>query len=199
MKVFLGGTCNESRWRNLIIPMLDIEYFNPVVADWTPACMAEELRQRVVCELCLYVVTPKMAGVYSIAEVVDDSNKQPHNTVFVRLRDDGDNRFDDGQWKSLGAVAEMVERNGAMVFDNLKSASIYLNKVKQKEKNKMEAYQERVVEEKRELDEKLAKLLAFIDTERFAALSVEEQMRMNIQRSIMACYNQVLGQRIEAF
>jgi hypothetical protein len=34
MKVFLGGTCNESTWREKLIPMLKIDYFNPVVKDW---------------------------------------------------------------------------------------------------------------------------------------------------------------------
>jgi hypothetical protein len=128
MKVFLGGTCNESNWRNKIVTMLEIEYFNPVVEDWTPACMEEEIRQREKCDLCLYVITPRMTGVYSIAEVVDDSNKRPDKTVFVRLRDDEYTRFDEGQWKSLGAVAQMVERNGSAVFSDLKSAAIWINK-----------------------------------------------------------------------
>lgn len=128
MKVFLGGTCNESTWRNRIIPMLNIDYFNPVVTDWTPDCMAEELRQREICDFCLYVITPKMTGTYSIAEVVDDSNKRPLRTIFVRLRDD-DIRFDEGQWKSLGAVAQMIKRNGAVIFTDLKSAAIHINKL----------------------------------------------------------------------
>ncbi len=127
MKVFLGGTCNESTWRNILIPMLNIEYFNPVVSDWTPACMEEELRQREICDLCLYVITPKMTGTYSIAEVVDDSNKRPSKTIFVRLRSDGQVTFDEGQWRSLGAVAQMVQRNGVAVFTDLKSAAIYIN------------------------------------------------------------------------
>ena len=63
----------------------------------------------------------------------------------------------------------------------------------------MEAYQERVVEEKRELDEKLAKLDAFMNTERFTALSVGEQVRMTLQRSLMHYYSEVLDERIEAF
>ncbi len=127
MKVFLGGTCNESNWRNRIITMLEVGFFNPVVDDWTPDCMAEELRQREECDVCLYVITPRMTGVYSIAEVIDDSNKRPARTVFVRLRDDGDEKFTDGQWKSLGAVAQMVERNGGTAFDNLKSAALWIN------------------------------------------------------------------------
>ena len=127
MKVFLGGTCNESTWRNRIIPMLEIEYFNPVVDDWTPDCMAEEIRQRNNCDFVLYTITPKMTGVYSIAEVVDDSNKRPNKTIFIRLRDDEKLRFDEGQWRSLGAVAKMVSDNGGKVFDNLKSAANYIN------------------------------------------------------------------------
>ena len=131
MKVFLGGTCNESNWRNRIITMLEVGFFNPVVDDWTPDCMAEELRQREECDVCLYVITPKMTGVYSVAEVIDDSNKRPARTVFVRLRDDGDEKFTDGQWKSLGAVAQMVERNGGAAFDSLESAALHINAVTQ--------------------------------------------------------------------
>ena len=68
-KVFLGGTCNESTWRDKLIKMLEIDYFNPVVDDWTEECYQEELRQRKICDYCLYVITPRMKGVYSIAEV----------------------------------------------------------------------------------------------------------------------------------
>ena len=101
MKVFLGGTCNESTWRDSLIKALKIDYFNPVVDDWTPDCMAEEIKQREVCDFCLYVITPKMTGVYSIAEVIDDSNKRPRKTVFCVLPTDGDLSFTEGQ---LGLV-----------------------------------------------------------------------------------------------
>ncbi len=32
-KVFLGGTCNGSLWRDALIKKLNIDYFNPVVPD----------------------------------------------------------------------------------------------------------------------------------------------------------------------
>ncbi len=126
-KVFLGGTCNESTWRNLIIPMLEVDYFNPVVDDWTEDCMAKEIQERQDCDFCLYTITPRMMGVYSIAEVVDDSNKRSSKTILVLLRDDNWDRFDDSQWKSLGAVAKMVKTNGGLVFTDLKSAAVYMN------------------------------------------------------------------------
>lgn len=126
-KVFLGGTCNESTWRNRIITMLKIYYFNPVVDDWTEDCMEREIQERQNCDFCLYVITPKMTGVYSIAEVVDDSNKRPDKTILVLLREDDFQKFRQSQWKSLITVAKMVRANGGQFFDNLKSAAIYMN------------------------------------------------------------------------
>ena len=127
MKVFLGGTCNESTWRKELISMLEIDYFNPVVNDWTEDCMAKEIKEREISDFCLYTITPKMIGVYSIAEVVDDSNNRPDKTILIMLRYGDGLRFNDGQWKSLTSVAKMVNGNGAKVFDNLKEAALYMN------------------------------------------------------------------------
>jgi len=126
MKVFLGGTCNESKWREQLIPMLTIDYFNPVVDDWTPECQEEELKQRQQCDYCLYVVIPKMTGVYSIAEVVDDSNKRPHKTLFLIIPAD-ELEFTPAQLKSLRQVERMVVNNGATSFDCLSTLAEYLN------------------------------------------------------------------------
>jgi len=130
MKVFLGGTCNESEWRSDLIEMLEIDYFNPVVDDWTPECMEEEIKQRNECDFVLYVITPKMTGVYSIAEVVDDSNKQPQKTLFCVLDEDRGEFFTEGQRRSLGAVSKMVKTNGGKTFISLYSVSEYLNRQK---------------------------------------------------------------------
>lgn len=130
VKVFLGGTCNESTWRDKLIDLLDIDYFNPVVDDWTEECYKEELKQRKICDYVLYVITPKMTGVYSVAEVVDDSNKRPEKTVFCVLAKDDESKFDKAQLKSLEAVSKMVMDNGAKVFSDLSSVAKYLNKQK---------------------------------------------------------------------
>ena len=120
---FLGGTCGESTWREELIPQLENDYFNPVVEDWTPECQAEEVRQRGVCDYVLYVITSDMKGVYSIAEVTDDSNKRPEKTVFCFIEDG----FEAHQIKSLKQVAKMVEENGAKVCSSLKDVASYLN------------------------------------------------------------------------
>ena len=142
-KVFLGGTCNESTWRDGLIEILEIDYFNPVVEEWTEECYREELRQREICDYCLYVITPRMTGVYSIAEVVDDSNKRPEKTIFCILEYDlsdyktkieGDKKvrryvetFKPEQLKSLDKVGVMVEKNGGKYFRSLSEVAKFLN------------------------------------------------------------------------
>lgn len=122
--VFLGGTCGTSTWREKLIPKLKINYYNPVVPDWTPEIQAEEIKQREQCELCLYVITPEMQGVFSIAEVIDDSNKRPDKTVYYY---ENTELFNLHQLKSLYAVGEMVERNGGKWCKSWNDLVNYLN------------------------------------------------------------------------
>lgn len=107
--------------------MLQIDFFNPVVDDWTEACMVEEIKQRNLCDFCLYVITPKMTGVYSIAEAVDDSNKRPEKTIFCVLAKDENKNFDTGQIKSLKCVGEMIKKNGGKYFKSLLQISEFLS------------------------------------------------------------------------
>jgi hypothetical protein len=126
-KVFLGGTCNGSSWRDKLIKDLKINYFQPQSDDWTPAMMEEEIKQRAECDFCLYVITPKMTGVYSIAEVVDDSNKRPEKTIFSYLVSDEEKEFSVAQIKSLEQTAKMIRENGASFFRTFSEIADYLN------------------------------------------------------------------------
>lgn len=60
-------------------------------------------------------------------------------------------------------------------------------------------HQYRVISEKANLDEKLTRLVRFIESERFAELLSEEQERMQRQCRIMGEYSDVLQERITAF
>jgi len=126
-KVFLGGTCNGSTWRDELIPMLEIDYFNPVVPNWTQEDQKKEIKERTESDFCLYTITPKMSGVYSIAEVVDDSNKRPKSTIFVFLISDEDKAFTIDQYKSILAVEKLLIRNGVVCFDKLDDVAKWLN------------------------------------------------------------------------
>jgi hypothetical protein len=126
-KVFLGGTCNGSQWRKGMIKKLNLRYFDPMGEEWTPEMMKEELKQREECDFCLYVLTPKMEGFYSVAEVIDDSNKRPGKTIFSFLHEDDGKKFSEVQLRSLKQVGEMVKRNDAKYFETLDEVTSYLN------------------------------------------------------------------------
>lgn len=61
------------------------------------------------------------------------------------------------------------------------------------------AHQLRVVDEKRELDEKLTKLLNFFQTPMFDNLDEAERSRLRNQARFMDGYAAVLQERIAAF
>lgn len=133
MSVFLGGSCGLSNWREQLIPKLTCSYFNPVVKDnWTEEDKLQELQQREVCNFVLYVLSPFMKGIYSVAELIDDSNKQPEKTLFLIL---GRDRDKDGRTyvfqpdiaNSVRSVADMAIRNGAKEFKSLDEVVLFLN------------------------------------------------------------------------
>ena len=125
--VFLGGTCAHSDWRKQLMPILDsynITYFNPVVSDWTSSCQVIEDWHKEHDDFNLFVITSEMKGVFSIAEVVDLSNKRPTTTIFCVLRDG----FTKGQLMSLDATINLVKNNGAIVVDSIEDIASILNK-----------------------------------------------------------------------
>lgn len=126
-KVFLGGTTNDSNWRDKLIKKLKIDYFNPVVEDWDEKAQKEEIKQRKESDFVLYVITPKMEGCYSIFEVADDSNKRPKKTIFCYLLDDDNKSFTKHQIKSLDMVGNGIKENGGKWFKSLDEVIDYLN------------------------------------------------------------------------
>lgn len=123
MKVFLGGTCAGRKWRNEIIPLLQCDYYNPIVKNWSEEDRLREVRERQIADYVLYVLTADMAGVYSIAEVIDDSNKRPQKTILCILYDG----FGPKMSHSLNAVARLAEENGAKVCEDLNEVVQFLN------------------------------------------------------------------------
>lgn len=127
MKVFLGGTCNGSEWREQIMPQLMCNYFNPVVEDWTPECQEIEEQEKVICDYHLYVITPKMKGVFSIAEVVNDSMKMKDKCIFCVTKEEDDDDFQQHELKSLKATEKLVATNGGTVLSTLGEVVAFLN------------------------------------------------------------------------
>ncbi len=63
----------------------------------------------------------------------------------------------------------------------------------------LQPHEQRVVDEKTELDERRAKLNAFFDSSIFKGLNKDEQGRLEHQGFHMTCYSDILAARIAAF
>lgn len=129
MRIFLGGTFNESTWRKRFIALLDkhIDYFNPVDPDLAINHRHIENKGKNKCNILLYTITPFMTGVYSIAEAVEASNKCPEKTHLILLKSDDNKIFDEGEWRSLLAMEKLVVTNGGVSFYRLEDAAYYFN------------------------------------------------------------------------
>ncbi len=127
MKVFLGGTVADSNWREEIIPLLEIDYFNPVVEEWDEQAYQTELYEREHCDYNLYVLTPKMIGYYSIAEVMDDAYKKGNRTIYCFLLQDGEDEFHEGQIISLEKIGRAITRYGSVWARSIKEVAGFLN------------------------------------------------------------------------
>ena len=112
-RIFLGGTCNESTWRDELIKLLKVDYFNPVVDDWTPEDQEIEMDEKEnKCNIHLYVITKEMKGVFSIAEAVDSVHNDNVRTIFQVIPDD----FEEFQLKSLNAVVDLINLRGGIAY-----------------------------------------------------------------------------------
>lgn len=63
----------------------------------------------------------------------------------------------------------------------------------------LEPYQIRVIQEKQELDQKLEKLMSYLESAHFASLPEYDRALLTMQSAVMANYSLVLGLRITEF
>jgi len=127
-KVFLGGTWEETTWREELIPLLTIDYFNPIVEDWNESCQVEEEQQKLhYCNIHLYVITKEMTGVFSIAEAIESAMTKGKITIFQVIYEG----FSKSQIKSLDAVCNMIKKHGGIAYMSWKMTRTaeYINKL----------------------------------------------------------------------
>lgn len=128
MKVFLGGTCSGWKWRNELQPLLKCDFYNPIVKNWNEEDRLREVYERGTSDYVLYGITNAIKGVYSIAEVVDDSNKRPEKTLFLNLYKEDEKHFTKQMSHSLKAVENLLKENGVKCFDTIESVAEFLNR-----------------------------------------------------------------------
>lgn len=126
---FLGGTTNDTDWRGRLIKLLTTPFFNPVVEDWTDACIKEEESAKEKAAALLYVITPKQYGHYSLVELaVSACMARTKKVVIVFLATDDGEVFDEAQKKSNAAIRSLLEKTTNAEFANtLEEAAGILN------------------------------------------------------------------------
>lgn len=105
-----------------------------------------------------------------------------------------------GRWMTTsihGEQALQIKATGDFV--TVAHGCRYEEEAAQSDEKATPPHQQRVIEEKAALDEKLAKLDAFFGTPIFDGLPAAERDRLTMQASIMGSYSMVLGDRIKAF
>ena len=121
--VFLGGTTNNSNWRDTFIDILssmgsNLVCFNPVVTNWNDQAIRVENMIKDQAKHHVYVITPKMKGIYSIAEAVESVFDRSHKTYLYILLKDGEDLFstdeNDPIMKSFAATGEIIRSHGGI-------------------------------------------------------------------------------------
>lgn len=111
--IFLGGTCAGINWREELIPELKnlkIKYFNPLVDEWTEECRVKGEKAKEECDTDLYLITPDMKGVYSIAEMVDAAYRRRENGFCYVGFLGTEEEWGEAQWESLKATVDLINK-----------------------------------------------------------------------------------------
>lgn len=126
--VFLGGTCNGSDWRDRIAADLKVDFFNPVVANYSAETQQIEEEAKKQAAMSLYTITPKQQGFYAFAELMSAAIRDPKNTVVAFLDEDDGEKFDDDLKKSVEATKVLLkEQTGTHVVESLPEAAKIIN------------------------------------------------------------------------
>lgn len=128
--IFLGGTTNKTTWRDDFIKLMKevnptIKPFNPVVDNWTQECVDLENFVKLHSRYHIYVLTPRMIGAYSIAEMIDsvhDRSKKVYIYIMESDTDDDGNelRWDPRARNSLTVISNMVVSHGGIATSSIK-------------------------------------------------------------------------------
>lgn len=127
-KVFLGGTLGGPDWRGSITPLLKCPYFNPVVEEWDDAAQEREKKEKSECGISIYVLNPYLNGVFSVAEIVEDSiTRRPGRTIVCVLDGYLGKKFTPSARASIDAVTDMVKNYGTIVVYSLQDCAKMVN------------------------------------------------------------------------
>lgn len=119
-KLFLGGTCAGPDYRDKLIPLLTVPYFNPVVENWTEADAVRENQEKASALANVFVITPAAIGSYSIAELTElaITSDKP---LFVMFMEVEGYQWNEHQLKSNAQIKKLLAKYNTLIFEDLES------------------------------------------------------------------------------
>jgi hypothetical protein len=128
-RIFLGGTCPNTpadfNYRHDLSEIFDLydklefDFFNPVVSNWDEKAREREEEAKLDADIHLYVISPNMRGVYSIAESFGSLIKYKNKRViFIVIKEvpEYNIKFDEFQLKSLSATGKLLSECGGEYY-----------------------------------------------------------------------------------
>lgn len=143
----------------------------------------------------MVVTDVKVAHASDGATVQEELFMQPVGPKGAYPEDGSDENNSYARWSPSGDL-RLVVANPALFGQFQTGQEFYLDFTSIK---KLEEWQERVIEEKAELDERLAGLEEYIGGEQYAKLGEEERALLLKQKKTMVAYAKALGERIAKF
>ena len=123
--IFLGGTCNNSTWRDQLIAPEGFEFFNPQLpagVEWEKHHQDAEEAAKKNAAIQVYVITPEITGVFSIAEMVAMAFTNRERLVAGIIGE-----FAPFMQKSMDAVARLLQEQGVYVARSMEDLQEELN------------------------------------------------------------------------
>ncbi|MBS7020387.1 MAG: hypothetical protein KH135_00740 [Firmicutes bacterium] len=132
IKIHLGGTCNNSIWRDELVKMLDLENvicLNPICKDWVwnEKKRNEKSTRLKMCDYFVYVITPETYGFASIATLVDLSNKCSEKVIACILYEYKNMKFEGHMLESIKSVSDIIKDNGVILLNDLNEIASFIN------------------------------------------------------------------------
>lgn len=131
LKVFLGGTCGKSDWREKIIKMFNdkVDYFNPIVDSWNRQAQEREDLHKAQDDIVLFVITPETDNTYSISEITSLAATDTNRLILCVLSKVNCNKFDKHTlqvWRKI--VKDLKRKYRISFYRNLKSVAKEINR-----------------------------------------------------------------------
>lgn len=124
--IFLGGTIAGPDYRELLIPLLKVPYFNPVVDNWTEADAVRENIAKQAAAINVFVITPAAIGMYSVAEMTElaITSDKPLYVMFMEVEGYS---WNEHQVKSNAQIKKLLSKYNVLLFEDLPLLANALN------------------------------------------------------------------------